>query len=217
MMKNNYYGGKDFGQLTLDFVESINIEEFYSQAGQDIFVLSALNGKKNGKFLDIGSSDPIIINNTYLLEKFLGWSGVQIEIDESLANKCKNERLSNVINQDATTVDYDKLFEELNEIDYLSLDIDGQPCLDVLKKIPLDKYKISVITFEHDSYRVGDYLKNESRQLLKDFGYTMICGDVANENNIYEDWYVHPNLVDLKRLDPLVSYGKNWDDILFKK
>jgi hypothetical protein len=41
-----------------------------------------LDGKRNGKFLDIGASDPKIINNTLLLEKNFGWTGVQIEIDE---------------------------------------------------------------------------------------------------------------------------------------
>ena len=30
----------------------------YSQAYQDLFVLSMLNGKKNGKYVEIGSNDP---------------------------------------------------------------------------------------------------------------------------------------------------------------
>ena len=30
----------------------------YSQAYQDLFVLSMLNGKRNGKYVEIGSNDP---------------------------------------------------------------------------------------------------------------------------------------------------------------
>jgi hypothetical protein len=213
-MKNEYYK-KDYGKLKLDFENSEIIDEFYSQAAQDIFVLVALNGKKNGKFLDIGCSDPIVINNTYLLEKKFGWGGVQIDIDESLTNHCMSERNTKVICSDATKVDYEQLFEEVGEIDYLSLDIDGQPTLDVLKKIPFKKFKIKVITFEHDSYRIGNQLKNESRDILESYGYLRLCSDVANENNIYEDWYVDKNYVDVERLEILISDGKNWNEILF--
>jgi len=37
--------------------------------------------KKNGIFLDIGAHDGININNTYILEKNLGWKGICIEPD----------------------------------------------------------------------------------------------------------------------------------------
>ena len=39
-----------------------------SQTGQDLFVLSVLNHKRNGTFLEIGSNHPITVNNTFLLE-----------------------------------------------------------------------------------------------------------------------------------------------------
>jgi hypothetical protein len=126
-----------------------------------------------------------------------------------------SERNTKVICSDATKVDYEQLFEEVGEIDYLSLDIDGQPTLDVLKKIPFKKFKIKVITFEHDSYRIGNQLKNESRDILESYGYLRLCSDVANENNIYEDWYVDKNYVDVERLEILISDGKNWNEILF--
>jgi hypothetical protein len=214
-MKNEYYNNKNYGELKLNFNSSDKVEEFFSQAGQDVFVISVMNGKKNGKFLDIGASDPKIINNTLLLEKSFGWTGVQIEIDEFLANKCKSERSSKVICNDATKVDYEKIFSELGDIDYMSLDIDGNPSLEVLKKIPFEKYKIKVVTFEHDSYRVGDEIKNESRKIFDNFGYIRICSNVANENNVYEDWYVHQDYFDLDRLNIIKSESQNWNDILF--
>ena len=41
----------------------------YSRHFQDMFVLSLLNGKKNGTFIEVGSGHPKLFNNTYLLEK----------------------------------------------------------------------------------------------------------------------------------------------------
>ena len=51
-----------------------------SQAFQDIFVYFILN-INNGYFLDIGSSDPENINNTYFLEN-KGWSGLCIDLEK---------------------------------------------------------------------------------------------------------------------------------------
>jgi len=47
------------------------ITKNYSQSWQDIFILTALNGKRNGMYLEIGAQDCAIKNNTYLLEKLL--------------------------------------------------------------------------------------------------------------------------------------------------
>lgn len=214
-MINNYYQRKQFGEPKLKFNDSYLCSEFYSQAGQDIFVLSVLNGKKGGIFLEIGASHPQIISNTFLLEKKFDWSGIQIELDEKLAKQCISERKTNVICQDATTVDYEKIFLEYKEIDYLSLDIDGIPTLQVLERLPLDRYKIKVITFEHDFYRVGDEVRAKSREILEKFGYFRICSNVANGNNLFEDWYINIDLVDLDKVKILQSESKNWDEILF--
>ena len=45
------------------------IEKNFSQAFQDLFVLTMLNGKKNGIFIEIGAYNGQEISNTFLLEK----------------------------------------------------------------------------------------------------------------------------------------------------
>lgn len=51
-----------------------------SQAGQDFWVFAeAFDGKRGGTFVEIGSADGISMNNTFLLEKRYGWSGLCIE------------------------------------------------------------------------------------------------------------------------------------------
>jgi|18_taG_2_1085343.scaffolds.fasta_scaffold69003_2 hypothetical protein len=214
ILTNNHNFNRE-AEFKIQFKEHQTINTFYSQAGQDLFVLMALNGKKNGKFVEIGSWEPKFINNTYLLESKFNWKGVLIEIDESFANKCKKERTSSVICGDATKLDYELIFKELKEIDYVSLDIDGMNTLHTLEKLPLNEYKVKVITFEHDLWRTNAQVKNKSRRIFDELGYERICGDVANKNNIYEDWYVHPELVDIQNLKNLKSNGKNWDSILF--
>ena len=53
---------------------------FYSQSGQDIFVVQNLfKDKKTGVFVDIGAHDGITFSNTYYLEKNLGWKGFCFE------------------------------------------------------------------------------------------------------------------------------------------
>jgi len=51
----------------INFKNYENINNNYSQAGQDLFVLMCLDGKENGTFLDLGCHHPSNINNTYLL------------------------------------------------------------------------------------------------------------------------------------------------------
>ena len=54
---------------------------FYSQAGQDKWVVEKTNSKNNGYFLDIGAYDGINYSNTLYFEKYLGWNGICIEPD----------------------------------------------------------------------------------------------------------------------------------------
>lgn len=50
-----------------------------SQYRQDLFVLSQLDFKRNGYFVEFGATNGIDLSNTYLLEKEFGWSGILAE------------------------------------------------------------------------------------------------------------------------------------------
>jgi FkbM family methyltransferase len=65
----------------------------YSQSGEDIIMLRLLNKLKicKASYLDIGASDPIKLNNTYLLYKS-GCSGVLVEPNPVLADRIKRKR-----------------------------------------------------------------------------------------------------------------------------
>lgn len=50
-----------------------------SQIGQDDWVITQLQGKKRGVFVDVGAFDGYSISNTYALEKAYNWTGVCVE------------------------------------------------------------------------------------------------------------------------------------------
>ena len=77
------YFRKNYESLKTKFTGAESIENNWSQSMQDIFVLSMLDGKKNGVYVEIGADKPKIINNSYLLEKRFGWRGVSFELDKS--------------------------------------------------------------------------------------------------------------------------------------
>jgi hypothetical protein len=63
-----------------------------SQHAQDAFVIEMTGSLREGCFVDIGSNDPIRFNNTALLEKNYGWSGISIDAQEQFAAPFKKTR-----------------------------------------------------------------------------------------------------------------------------
>jgi len=51
----------------------------HSQLHQDLFVISELNFKRNGFFVEFGATNGIDISNTVLLETEFGWKGILAE------------------------------------------------------------------------------------------------------------------------------------------
>jgi hypothetical protein len=191
----------------------------YSQASQDIFVLKMLNQKRNGFFLEIGSNDPIIHNNSYLLEKDYNWKGLMVEYDKSFETSYLEKRPHSIYQlDDARNVNYKQLLDE-NEfpinIDYLQIDLDVNnkstlETLLLLNDTIFDKYKFATITFEHDIYS-GNYFNTRelSREIFSKRGYTLLFPDVSvyweGEYKPFEDWYVYPDLIDKKLMDNVKS------------
>jgi hypothetical protein len=173
------------------------------QAHQDSFVLNALNEKRNGCYVEIGSNDPVLHNNTYLLETEYNWTGVGFEWDQNLANNYNNVRKNKCIVVDATQFDYLKYFQDNNfpkQIDYLQLDIEpAHQTLAALKKIPLTEYRFSVITYEHDLYSdpANEIIKEESKSILFSLGYILVSENVndGSPERIFEDWWIDPIVV----------------------
>ena len=195
------YDRSKHSSLRFHFTGSDQIERNHSQVYQDMFVLSMLNGKKNGTFLEVGSAHAYHNSNTALLESKFDWSGVAIELKKDLADEYASTRKSKILNSNALELDYKKLLDDnfdSNVIDYLQLDIEpAKNTYEVLLKIPFDDYKFSVITYEHDHYvDATKQCRNKSREYLKSKGYVLAVNDISADGiSTFEDWWVHPELV----------------------
>jgi hypothetical protein len=224
-MNINTYYDSEKDELLHPFTNSELIKRTYSQAYQDLFVLSVLDGKENGTYVEIGSNHPTIANNTFVLETVFKWKGVSFDIDEEMCKEFKIQRRNPVIIGDATSVDYSSVFQQYKlpvnpkRIDYLQVDIEPAPqTLAALKAIDLDLYKFSVITFETDIYAGGGNAKiaEESREYLQSYGYKLVAKDVMNGGNSFEDWYVDPSIIPEKNWKPFESQSVECVELFIK-
>jgi FkbM family methyltransferase len=200
-----------YPRLKYKFPDSENVKRNYSEAYQDMFVLTMLNGKRNGTYLEIGAGNPFYGNNTALLEKEFNWTGISVDVDQQFVDAFTKERKNPCVLKDATLIDYNRFLSGLNfssTIDYLQLDCDPpEVTYKILLSIPFEKYKFGVITYEHDYYcDVSKSFREKSRKYLESFGYIMVVGDIApDEWRNYEDWWIHPDLIDPVILNSMLT------------
>lgn len=182
----------------------------YSQLGQDLWVLSVLNNKRDGTFVDIGCATPFFLSNTAWLETKYGWRGVGIDIspfgghyynldtwgypkeivEDSRLRTWDTRINTKVYESDALVFDYEECFRNNSlpsVIDFLTIDLDPpQTTFEVFQLLPHNKYKFRTITFEHDSYRVVNPQEWEqhTRAVITSYGYRWV------KTESQDDYYV---------------------------
>lgn len=205
------YNKKKHSKMKFKFNDSEKIEKNFSEAYQDMFVLSMLNGKNSGTYLEIGAGNPFYGNNTALLEQQFNWTGVSLDIDEGFVNAHNQERKNPCLLKDATKINYENFLSGMgfsNEIDYLQLDCDPpEVTYKILLTIPFETYKFAVITYEHDYYcDETKSFQEKSRKYLESYGYIRIVNNISPDDvRSYEDWWVHPDLIDNKIINKMLD------------
>jgi hypothetical protein len=205
----DFYSKNKYDSVKYKFKGLENIKSNYSQCYQDLFILTVLDGKREGKYLEIGSADPWYYSNTALLETEFDWNGISLEIKEDEVLKFQKERKNECIQADALKVNWEELLNNKgwgNEWDYLQLDC--EPPINtylILLDIPFDKFKFRVITFEHDYYTDDTKsFRDKSRRYLTAMGYELVVSNISpDDNSPFEDWWVHPDLVDRNIIDTI--------------
>jgi hypothetical protein len=214
------YFKNDYENLKFKFSGSENIENNYSQSMQDMFVLSILDGKRNGVYVEVGADKPRVINNSYLLESQYDWEGVSFEIESDKVDYFNTIRKNKCICANATKFDYKSLFDERKypkQIDYLQLDCDPpQITLECLKKLPLEDYRFSVITFETDLYAGGQDVQIEHWQILSSLGYQRVIKNIKNEGNPYEDWWIDPLVIGEHMWKQFLNEDVEFSEVILK-
>ncbi len=200
---------------------------YYSQAKQDKWVCESLRFKRNGYFIELGAYDGIQTSNTYFMEKELDWTGICVEANPLVFQQLVNNRRS--INLNVAVSNYagtcyfqgdsivaagngievpcyplNQLLEACQApavIDYLSIDIEGHEFA-VLEAFDFSRWKILMMTVEHNLYCNGPYNKDRLFELLSSKGFVRMVENAPcldpnplYYNQPYEDWYVHASLV----------------------
>ena len=177
----------------------------HNMTDQEHFIIDILKKKRNGYYVELGAAHYSNGNNTYLLEKDYGWKGISFEIVESMKDEFNANR-SNPCMGDALSFNYTEYFEKNNfpkQIDYLQVDIDagydiyGRPVgnnhwtLQGLIAVPLNTYRFTLITFEHDAnmYWKNTAIRDAQREILDSFGYSLV------QRSYHEDWWVDPKVI----------------------
>lgn len=167
-------------------------KKYYSQFGQDVFVLDNIfKNKQSGFFVDIGGNHPIHCSNTYLLEKN-GWSGIAVEPQDSLRNMWKDARstpcFNYVIGPENKTMSFIEGLEE-----------DGLSGVEGFNKVSKSKNKIEVeqITFmklvQKNNIKNIDYVSIDvegyEMEVLKGIDFDSVTIKVLGvENDIAFRW-----------------------------
>tara|TARA_Y100000034_G_scaffold136533_1_gene213662 strand:+ start:3430 stop:4032 length:603 start_codon:yes stop_codon:yes gene_type:complete len=149
-----------------------------------------------GVFLDLGSREPFVGNNTIFLES-LGWTGFLFEIEHEFVEQSKEERKSLAYCVDVTTPEFIETLKNdagVINFDYISVDVDDSG-LDALSNLLENGFTFKCMTFEHDYHKDGDIIRKPSREILERYGYVMLFEDVNNNMNhpsSWEDWWINP-------------------------
>lgn len=169
-----------------------------SQAAQDIFALRMNELRTRGYFIDLGSNEPFIGNNSATLE-LLGWDGFLVDYNPVLVERCSLARRNPAIYKDLTITKLSELMTEMESpeiVDYLSMDLDDEAALPCIKSFDFSSHKIRCMTFEHDYYLRGASMRDESRKFLESKGLEIVCSDVCIfGGKSFEDWYINPTLI----------------------
>lgn len=194
-----------------------NMDQHRSFQSSDAFALDILDYKRDGYYVEMGSADPIKGNTTYVMEEKYGWKGVGFDLDPELAAKYNSVRKNPCLIENAVKFDYRKYFQENNfpkQIDYLQIDIEapmdqggrpakdkGQPLLGLIA-LPLNEYRFSVISFEHEYlvYYKNQGVRDAQREILDSLGYSLVA------RIGHEDWWVDTNIVPYNKWKNYIRY-----------
>lgn len=172
-----------------------------SELLQDLFVLSELNFKKKGYFVDLGAGD-YKTSNTWLLEKKFKFKGILVEPNKKFYNKIKNRECHKNFNTIYSKSNQYLDFCEMKNNSYLSgLKIFAES--NMHEKIISKTYKVKSITLidllkKYQAPKYIDYLSIDIEgaefDALKNFNFNQYTfrvitvehnGNIKNRMNVY--------------------------------
>lgn len=156
-----------------------DIDSSKSQIAQDLFVLSELNFKRGGFFVEFGATNGIDLSNTFLLENKYDWTGILSEPSKGWHNELSKNRQVYIDKNCVWSSSNDNLI--FNQIGELSTVDSFSDCdLHAQKREQGNRYQVKTISLEDllDKYNapsVIDYLSIDTEgsefEILSSFNF----------------------------------------------
>jgi len=160
-----------------------------SQAGQDEFAWRMSGRIQYGGFVDIGCNVAHFNSNSSGLEA-IGWVGVLVDIQDICVGRSSPFVVCDAAHPNEALLEKYRTLPSV--LGYLSVDCDDAT-IGALKAFPFSKVECQSITIEHDAYRVGPSVRTQTREMMLDLGYDLVCSNVIVEGyGAFEDWWAHP-------------------------
>lgn len=180
---------------------------------------------------DIGELPPHIQKDFYEIHHYAEvMKNASDQVIVSRSSWPMSRPAANLIITDAIFFDYSQLS---GHYDYLQVDLDcGRGSIKCLQNV-MKYHRPSVVTYEHDFFRNTEdsaSSRSMSRSLMHDLGYILVANDVTCEPNkgwtvdnnpiYFEDWYAHPDFIDIDVITAYRSVESNlrpkyYHEILF--
>jgi len=159
-----------------------NFEESKSQLRQDLFVLSVLNFKNNGFFVEFGATNGIDLSNSYLLERSFGWRGILAEPAECWHKELKKNRKCSIetlcVWKDSTSqLTFNEVaYAELSTIDSFSNSDSRKQGRKHGKKYEVKTISLNDLLEKYNAPKIIDYLSIDTEgsefEILSHFNFS---------------------------------------------
>lgn len=127
-----------------------NILHSKSQLRQDLFVLSELDFKSNGFFVEFGAANGIELSNTYLLENRFQWTGILAEPARVWLRSLSINRPHSKIETKCLwrKSDEELLFDEVESAEFSTISDFHDSDFHAAKRINAKRYKVETISLD---------------------------------------------------------------------
>lgn len=207
LVSNQYDETREFGGIAIfrKIRKSplMPVSGFKSKEGQDRWVTQMLNDKAEGYFVDVGASNGVSNNNSYVFEKELGWKGICVEPSPVLRSFPTLVQTRDCICENVC------IYDHKGEVDFIArgrkIEVSGihyeNASNNILANVAAGHglIKVPCITLmqlleKHKAPKVIDYLSLDTEgsewDILKDFDfskYTFLIITVENNYHGEED------------------------------
>ena len=118
-----------------------------AQLMQDLFVLYHHQGKRNGYFVEFGATDGVSINNTVLLERKYGWSGVLAEPARYWHEQLRTNRICTISTDCVWRATGETLmFNETPEREYSTIDSMSESDAHAQSRMQGQRYEVTTVS-----------------------------------------------------------------------